>query len=69
MCNAIACHPLTNAQSLLEQQPTSPANCLPVLLFSMMLYDMEYSFGHLGSSVVAVSLPASCAHPASSLAA
>ena len=57
MHNAIAHHPLTNAQPVPEQQPPSPQPTSPVCLFSMTSYGMEYPFGQFGPAVPAVSPP------------
>jgi len=66
--NGIAYHPLTDAHRATKEPALPPGEFPVVLLFSMTSYGMEYPFGQLGPAVLAVSLPASCALPASSLA-
>ena len=57
MHNAIAHHPLTNAQPFPKQRLLPPSQLPPVNVLSMMLYVMEYPFGRLGSAVLAVPPP------------
>ena len=45
MHNAIAHHPLIDAQSVPEQQLAPPGQLPPDYILSMMSYGMEYPFG------------------------
>ena len=57
MHNAIAHHSLTDAQ-LVSKRQSAPRGRLPlVYILGMTSYGMEYSFGQLGSAVLAVSPP------------
>ena len=53
MHNAIAHHPLTDAQAVI--QPSWPA--LPVYILNMSSYGMEYPFGSFRSAVLAMLPP------------
>ena len=55
--NAIAHHPLTDAQPVPEQPSASPSQLPPVYILGMASFGMEYPFGHFGSAVLAVSPP------------
>ena len=57
MHNAIAQHSLTNAQLVPEQQSVHPGQLPPVYKLGMTSHGMEYSFGHFGLAVLAVSPP------------
>ena len=54
MHNAIAHHPLTDAQSVPEHQ-SLPAPLFLIYILGMTSHGMEYPFGQLGSAVLAVS--------------
>ena len=45
MHNAIAHHPLTDAQLVPELRSAPPGQLPPVYILSMMFYSMEYPFG------------------------
>ena len=59
MHNAIAHHPLTDAQPI-PKQPPPPS---PYILFSMPSDGMEYPFGQFGSAALGLSPPSSCCTP------
>ena len=62
MHNAIAHHPLTNAQTIPSSRPPIPASH-PYILFSMTSDGMEYPFGQFGSAALGLSPPSSCCAP------
>ena len=63
MHNAIAHHPVTDAQPIPEQQLCPPSQQPPVYVLVMMVHRMEYPFGSSGQLPWPCSLPASCAAP------
>lgn len=57
MHSAISYHPLTTAQTALEQQSAPPSQLLSNYILSKMFCGIEYTFGQSRSAVLAMLSP------------
>lgn len=67
MYSTFAHYTLTNDKPIPNQQPPC-SKLIPVLLFHVIPYGIEYPFGQFGSAVLFFPLPGCCASPDSMLA-